>query len=1372
MKNSGRSALVLAAVGLFGACRAEAPRRPEPPGGNAAVVVGECAAPASVGPGRAAAAGRGKPYEIRMASRTLTPEARAPNWRALFEQAARPGRTASRLHVIVQLTDSPNLAARAALEASGVKLLTALSGNAYLAGVDRAVLDGASPPAGVRWAGPLAPADKLALQPGALSASTPAAPPSRTGPTSTAPAPVSLVVKIFPDGDLDAIRAQVAAVGGTILGVAARAHVVTVTVPAGQETALAALDDVRYIEPLPPTAQSESDRARAHVGATVGAIAAGDPTGAGVVVGVFDGQHVNNTHQDFGNRVTQGDPGAFAPDFHATMTAGMIAGSGAASAGQGAGAANRWRGMAPAATLTSYNFANVTAGVNDSITNYLNDVTDAVTNDNIVIGNNSWGDATCTAPLVYGAYVGRAPFLDGVVHGDLGHPVTVVFSVGNERDGTGANNTTACITDTATPFANYGTINHPKAAKNVLTVGAIDSANDAMTTYSSWGPTLDGRLKPEIVASGQHNGTVTAGISDITNPFGMPTGATNQQGYRLPFFPTTNFVYGWFTQTSGAAAIVSGAAALIVDAWRTTFPGRPDPLPSSVRALLVHNARDLDDATTWYNRGPDYASGYGLVQVNDTIASLRRREAIENVVDAGERKRFFLTIPPGTTRVKVTLAWDDAPAADGANPALVNDLDLVVTDPNGVRRFPWTLDPANPTAAAVRTGEDHVNNLEQVFLDSGVAAGTWQVEVVGTAVPDGPQTFSVVGDNGPVRRPIDLVMALDTSGSMSDLPPGAGPGALPKIDLLRQAATLVLETWRLHAVPDDRAGILAFNTDVGTAPAGAPVLQPFTPSATALIGAVGGLTASGCTAIGGALQVAFDSFDPTSTNKRVVLLFSDGMQTINPYIGEIGTPSRLQIRDFPAGSTLPFGAFSCQAAPATGPGGIAITPDGRNIDQHDTEIHSIGIGVQGDPFQQLIARVADETHGLHHFTSAPDQNLDLFYTNELVRALKSNTLEIVATDSGTLGAGSLPVKDVPFVVNPTASSITVVLSWRGDLKTQAVQATVFDPSGAPLIPDVVRQQGFFTLLRFDLPGTHGAKPGPWRLRLQRNTNPVVKHQVSILAEEPCFKFDFRIAPGTGAVGGSLKLEGRIDTWGRRPLKPLTVQAILKVPVLSGGKLLSAWVPKTKVWQQVFGDPKAPPTFGDPTAKGAISPMSVLEAALRELQGTGDFLDAAAKYEPVTVTLVDNGDKRAGDAIAGDGRYAALMPALTVAGAYQVGWTVAGSTVCGDITREEQATLTVLPGPVVPAKTPVTIVVAPATKTTAITVQPIDGGGAPMGPGYASRVAITSEGNKPVGGVIDHLDGTYVQTVAGEVKDPGAVKITVDGVTWQPSAATK
>jgi hypothetical protein len=166
----------------------------------------------------------------------------------------------------------------------------------------------------------------------------------------------------------------------------------------------------------------------------------------------------------------------------------------------------------------------------------------------------------------------------------------------------------------------------------------------------------------------------------------------------------------------------------------------------------------MDDATTSYLLpGPDYASGYGTLKAKKTIDQLRDGNFLEDQVDNGQSDVTNLDVPGDATVVEVTLCWSDVAGAQNANPALVNDLDLVVTDPAGTRHYPWTLDPANPAVAAVRTAEDHLNPLEKVEVDGSLIAGTWTVEVRGTTVPMGPQEYSLVwshdGTPGAVAAP-------------------------------------------------------------------------------------------------------------------------------------------------------------------------------------------------------------------------------------------------------------------------------------------------------------------------------------------------------------------------------------------------------------------------------------------------------------------------------------------------------------------------------------------------------------------------------------------------------------------------------------------
>src|SRR5262249_35792226 len=89
---------------------------------------------------------------------------------------------------------------------------------------------------------------------------------------------------------------------------------------------------------------------------------------------------------------------------------------------------------------------------------------------------------------------------------------------------------------------------------------------------------------------------------------------------------------------------------------------------------------------------------------------------------------------------KVTLAWSDYPSTTSASTNLVNDLDLIVTAPDGTRYLGNVFAGGwSQTAGAA----DRTNNLENVYVQSA-ASGTWTVEVRGFNVPNGPQPFALV----------------------------------------------------------------------------------------------------------------------------------------------------------------------------------------------------------------------------------------------------------------------------------------------------------------------------------------------------------------------------------------------------------------------------------------------------------------------------------------------------------------------------------------------------------------------------------------------------------------------------------------------------
>jgi uncharacterized repeat protein (TIGR01451 family) len=653
-----------------------------------------------------------QPYTIALKSRQFVPVPGVE--RALVRDLSSTSN--ARRHVLIQFTEIPTAEQRSRLAAAGIRLLDYLPTNAWFASIPSSLGAkdlGAAP---VRWVGQIAPDDRVA-------------PPLRSLQAATSQEPVALEIQFFADVPPQEATRVLQAYGIEIVAEYPSRHRYAVHGPALAIDALAAQDGVQWIAPAPPPKVLDNDGSRQATNVDVVHRAPYGLTGSGVDLGIWDGGKVN-AHVDFTGRLTVGENEPV--HWHATHVAGTMAGDGRNSINQG-GSALEWMGMAPGAQIVSYGMrGDLAAEVGEAIRTY-----------GIELSQNSWGydisEETGTCDY-YGDYLSLSADCDAIVNGQYGKPIPVVFSGGNER------NDGDCGMDSNPPYINYRNVAPPHTAKNIIAVGATNSNDDSMTTFSSWGPVDDGRLKPEVVAPG-------------CDPDDLIYSTNGTQGYTGA------------CGTSMSAPAVSGITALLIEQYRITQSS--DPLPSTIRGLLIHTAVDMDDGNTvYYNPGPDYSSGYGRVDAQAAVDAIRARQTREDQVSNGQTDVYTLEVSSGTPTLKVTLTWDDVPGTLNAGPALVNNLDLLLIEPNGTTtHLPWVLDPSNPTSHATR-GVDSINNVEQVQVDNPTL-GTWRVRISGTLVPQGPQTYSLVGvavsDSEPDHK---ARVSIDKSVEPTVLPPG------------------------------------------------------------------------------------------------------------------------------------------------------------------------------------------------------------------------------------------------------------------------------------------------------------------------------------------------------------------------------------------------------------------------------------------------------------------------------------------------------------------------------------------------------------------------------------------------------------------------
>lgn len=647
---------------------------------------------------------------IQLKSRTFTP---APADAAAARALAQPGR--ERVHVLLQLDYIPREAARLALAQSGIELLAYVPDHAWIASVPAADPAAALAMPGVTWLGEFTVQDKLAP---AIARGEWAS--FHLAPDGTA----AVYVVLHADESLERGRELVIANGGRVVNEVVGLKTLIVEMPATRIADLAADDAVQWVEPAQPALGEANDEIRALIGVNTVQAAPYNLTGTGVDILIYDSGVLSVTHPDFTGRQTigAGDVGSTISD-HASHVAGTAAGSGSLSASNG-GTALQWRGMAPGADVISYQYD--WSGVGMLFYNNPGDIeadwAAAQNSYGADVGNASLGSniyanypASCT---LYGNYGVTEALMDQIVRGSnavvgIGDKYITTWAAGNERPAPGG-----CGLGSG-----YGTISPPGGAKNPIHVGASDKAG-AMSTFSSWGPTDDGRIKPTIVATG------VSIQSTIPNRF-TNTIARNCNGTGDDYC----YPYDTMSGTSMAAPAVAGSIALMLQRYRSEYSTSGNFWPSTAKAILMQTARDRG------NLGADYQWGFGLVDIHAAIDLIDQRGFVQANVASGETDLYVFPVPEGTPTATVSLAWDDFPATFNANPVLINNLTLELVSPSGTLWRPWILNPASPATAATR-GIDTRNNQEQVQVFNP-EPGTWRVRVIGASVPQGPQDYSL-----------------------------------------------------------------------------------------------------------------------------------------------------------------------------------------------------------------------------------------------------------------------------------------------------------------------------------------------------------------------------------------------------------------------------------------------------------------------------------------------------------------------------------------------------------------------------------------------------------------------------------------------------
>mgnify|MGYP000172407924 CR=1 FL=1 len=491
--------------------------------------------------------------------------------------------------------------------------------------------------------------------------------------------------------------------------------------------------------------------------------------GQGMFLGEWDAGAARFTHEQLTGRVLLKDNTPYF-DNHSTHVCGTMIGDGTPQ--------SLAKGMAPKATVWSYDW------------NLDNSEMAAAGANGMLVSNHSYGTVAgwfydgswnwygnpnynANESYLFGWYDLETRTWDQIAYNAPYY--LIVKSAGNDRDDNAPPPGTphthlglGSFTDTHPSDGNSGTgydcLPTKSNAKNILTVGAVNdipggyngTASVVMAGFSGWGPTDDGRIKPDICGNGINLFSAVATGDDR---------------------------YATFSGTSMSGPNVAGSCILLQEHYENIHPGNY-MRAATLRGLVLHTADEAGAA-----EGPDYMFGWGMMNTGKA-ASLISEDANleshiqENALNNGTTFTHSITIN-GSQPLVATICWTDVPGApqseghDIPTLNLVNDLDMRIIHA-GDTYMPYVLEPAQPSLAAT-TGDNFRDNVEKIFLANPIAGEYLIVVNHKGTLSGGSQPFSLILSgitNSACADPRILSVAQNSgnSATMSWLPGNASVG--------------------------------------------------------------------------------------------------------------------------------------------------------------------------------------------------------------------------------------------------------------------------------------------------------------------------------------------------------------------------------------------------------------------------------------------------------------------------------------------------------------------------------------------------------------------------------------------------------------------
>lgn len=550
-----------------------------------------------------------------------------------------------------------------------------------------------------------------------------------------------------------------------------------------------------------------------YTGGSLGLSLSGNSASVINKLGVWDGGGVLTTHQELVSRVVQQDK-VSGTNAHSTHVSGTLIAQGVAPLA---------KGMAFGANLKAWDY-------NSDVTEMANAAT------NLLVSNHSYGflagwsyDDTRGRWVWYGNtsisqfedykfgfYDSNTQAWDKIAYNAPYY--LIVKSAGNNRGETGpeageyyymgSSSDTSSVVRSKND--SYDGLVTTSTAKNILSVGAVNGTNGIaplqssdiqMSSFSSWGPTDDGRIKPDIVAVGV----------DILSS----TDASNSS-------------YAIYSGTSMSSPQAAGSILLLQELYAKQNDGLV-MRSSTLKGLLLHTADDAGNA------GPDYIYGWGLLNMEKAAKVILNTDKSYSITErtlATGQTYSQKIVASGKETLTATICWTDpegtattvsASNLNNRTPKLVNDLDIKISD--GSNNFlPFVLDPDRPSVAATQ-GDNIRDNVEQILIPDAIPGKTYTLTISHkNSLKNTSQDYALIlsgigGTEYCVSSPITVQNNI-ASVKIGDLTSGYAVSSSQKLPLeitfknSNTKNTLVYIDWNVNGIFDESTELVASSANL------------------------------------------------------------------------------------------------------------------------------------------------------------------------------------------------------------------------------------------------------------------------------------------------------------------------------------------------------------------------------------------------------------------------------------------------------------------------------------------------------------------------------------------------------------------------------